>query len=119
MPSFGILKADTLTHSTAGSLDTNFVVNGSAKAWARYNGSAATVNDSVNVSSLSDDGAGDHTLTFTNAMTDTNFTFAGHSSNYHTGNDNVASSSTANVFTANSSHTKADTLFSIPITLQC
>ena len=33
MPSFGTLKADTLTHSTAGSLATNFVVNGSAKAW--------------------------------------------------------------------------------------
>ena len=32
MPSFGTLKADTLTHSTAGSLATNFVVNGSAKA---------------------------------------------------------------------------------------
>ena len=32
MPSFGTLKADTLTHSTAGSLDTNYVVNGSAKA---------------------------------------------------------------------------------------
>ena len=26
MPSFGTLKADTLTHSTAGSLATNFVV---------------------------------------------------------------------------------------------
>ena len=34
MPSFGTLKADTLTHSTAGSLATNYVVNGSAKAWA-------------------------------------------------------------------------------------
>ena len=31
MPSFGTLKADTLTHSTAGSLATNYVVNGSAK----------------------------------------------------------------------------------------
>ena len=29
MPSFGTLKADTLTHSTAGSVDTNYVVNGS------------------------------------------------------------------------------------------
>ncbi len=31
MPSFGTLKADTLTHSTAGSLATNYVVNGAAK----------------------------------------------------------------------------------------
>ena len=28
---FGTLKADTLTHSTAGSLATNFVVHGSNK----------------------------------------------------------------------------------------
>ena len=38
MPSFGTLKADTLTHSTAGSLATNYVVNGSAKAWVNFNG---------------------------------------------------------------------------------
>ena len=30
----GKIKADTLEHSTAGSLDTSYVVNGSAKAWA-------------------------------------------------------------------------------------
>ena len=29
----GKIKADTLEHSTAGSLDTQYVVNGSAKAW--------------------------------------------------------------------------------------
>ena len=29
----GKIKADTLEHSTAGSLDTQFVVNGSAKSW--------------------------------------------------------------------------------------
>ena len=30
----GKIKADTLEHSTAGSLDTQYVVNGSAKAWS-------------------------------------------------------------------------------------
>ena len=108
MPSFGTLKADTLTHSTAGSLATNYVVEGSAKAWVRYNGSTPAINDSFNVTSLTDDGVGDHTFTFTNSMTDTNFAFSGHSSQYHTGNDNIASSSTVNVFTANSSHSKSD-----------
>ena len=29
----GKIKADTLEHSTAGSLDTKFVVKGSAKVW--------------------------------------------------------------------------------------
>ena len=36
MPSFGTLKADTLTHSTAGSLATNYVVNGSAKVFSAF-----------------------------------------------------------------------------------
>jgi hypothetical protein len=30
----GTIIADTLTHSTAGSVTTDYVVNGSAKAWA-------------------------------------------------------------------------------------
>ena len=33
---FGEIKADTLTHSTAGSVDTNYVVNGSTKVWATW-----------------------------------------------------------------------------------
>ena len=43
---FGTLKADTLTHSTAGSLATNFVVNGSAKAWAETNSAGTSILDS-------------------------------------------------------------------------
>ena len=38
----GKIKADTLEHSTAGSLDTSYVVNGSAKAWTNINGSSGT-----------------------------------------------------------------------------
>jgi hypothetical protein len=35
----GKIKADTLEHSTAGSLDTQYVVNGSAKVtWVNYTG---------------------------------------------------------------------------------
>ena len=36
MASFGTLKADTLTHSTAGSLATDNAVRGTAKAWINY-----------------------------------------------------------------------------------
>jgi hypothetical protein len=72
MTSFGTLKADTLTHSTAGSLATNFVVNGSAKAWAQQDGAAATARDSFNVASITDEGTGDASYTLTNAMSDSN-----------------------------------------------
>ena len=33
----GKIVADTLEHSTAGSIATNYVVEGSAKAWLNYN----------------------------------------------------------------------------------
>jgi len=65
---FGTLKADTLTHSTAGSVDTNFVVEGSAKSWVRFNGGTAVVNDSFNHSSFVDNGTGNYALHYTNAF---------------------------------------------------
>ena len=69
MPSFGTLKADTLTHSTAGSLATNYVVNGSLKAWRKYDTNGGTTNtESFNYSSITDGGTGDSTHTLTNSM---------------------------------------------------
>jgi hypothetical protein len=55
----GKIKADTLEHSTAGSLDTQYVVNGSAKAWVNYTGvSSTSARDSLNISSLTDAATG-------------------------------------------------------------
>ena len=69
MPSFGTIKADTLTHSTAGSLATNYVVNGTAKMFVAFNTRTSTsVNKSLTVSSLTDSGTGNTTITFTSAM---------------------------------------------------
>ena len=66
----GKIKADTLEHSTAGSLDTQYVVQGSAKAWVNLDGTAsgATARDSFNVASMTDNGTGQYTATFTNNM---------------------------------------------------
>ena len=76
MPSFGTLKADTLTHSTAGSLDTNYVVNGSAKQWVNITGTGTpAANDSFNTSSITDTGTGYHTPNLTNAMSNANYTY--------------------------------------------
>ncbi len=69
-----ILKVDTITGvSTAGSIavtgegnsTTTNLQQGLAKAWLRMN-SAATISDSLNISSTSDDGTGDYSVTFTN-----------------------------------------------------
>ena len=48
----GKIIADTLEHSTAGSIATNYVVNGSAKAWVNFNGTGYPVSDSLNTSSV-------------------------------------------------------------------
>ncbi len=70
---FGTLKADTLTHSTAGSLATNYVVEGSAKAWSNtQQASSYSTRDSFNLSSISDGGTGKTGLTFTNAFSNAN-----------------------------------------------
>jgi hypothetical protein len=73
---FGTLKADTLTHSTAGSLDTNYVVNGSAKAWANKATDGASLPDSFNISSIDDDGTGDFGLNFSTSMSNANYSVA-------------------------------------------
>jgi len=71
----GKIVADQLEHSTAGSLDTQFVVNGSAKAWATVNGSSGTpsLTFSLNCSSNVDNGVGNYTTNLTNAMSSTQY----------------------------------------------
>ena len=66
----GKIIADTLEHSTAGSIATNYVVEGSAKSWANIDGNAATpsARNSLNSSSVSDNGTGDYTSNFTSAF---------------------------------------------------
>ena len=52
----GTIVADTLTHSTAGSLATNFIVEGSTKAWCSWDmANTGSPYDSFNVSSVTDD----------------------------------------------------------------
>ena len=63
----GKIKADTLEPSTAGSLDTQYVVRGSAKVWLRST-DAAVLTQSFNVSSGTDNAAGNYTYAFTNSF---------------------------------------------------
>jgi len=69
----GKIIADQIEHSTAGSLDTQYVVNGSAKAWANLNGSTFGLRKSLNIASAVDNGVGDYTFSFTSAMIDANY----------------------------------------------
>jgi len=75
----GKIVADTLEHSTAGSIATNYVVEGSAKVWTTFNGQSATITttDSFNESSLTDTGTGRYAVNFTNNMGNTGYAITG------------------------------------------
>jgi hypothetical protein len=58
------------------SIPTTFVTNGSAKAWANFTGTGtATINDSFNHTSLTDNGTGDYTLNLTSSMANASYSF--------------------------------------------
>ena len=73
----GKIKADTLEHSTAGSLDTSYVVNGSAKAWFNFDQDAPAVDNSFNVASVTDTGTGIFDPQWNNNFADVNYACAG------------------------------------------
>ena len=73
------------TIDTSGNLkfDSGFGSVGTAygcRAWINFNGSGTiAIRDSGNVSSITDNGTGNYTVTFTNAMTDVNYCMVGRS----------------------------------------
>jgi hypothetical protein len=73
----GKIKADTLEHSTAGSLDTQYVVKGSAKVWASFSMSSFATRDSFNSSSLTDNATGDCRINLSSAMSNSNYAVSG------------------------------------------
>jgi hypothetical protein len=70
-----IIRVTTI-QNVAGSksVPTDTVVDGSAKAWVSFNGSGTVaIRSSFNVSSITDNSTGDYTVTFTNAMTNSDY----------------------------------------------
>ena len=65
----GKIVADTLEHSTAGSVDTQYVVNGSEKVWMNFNGTGTVaIRDSLNTSSITDVSTGRYRPNYTNSF---------------------------------------------------
>jgi len=85
----GKIKADTLEHSTAGTVDTQYVVKGSTKAhWLFEQANSNTLTVSLNVSSVTDNGTGDMTTAFTNSFSGAKLYSAGSTFAYQ--NDAIA-----------------------------
>lgn len=60
------------------SIPTTYVTNGSAKAWVNFNGTGTiAARDSLNVSSLTDNGTGDYLISYTNNMQSDDYAFSG------------------------------------------
>lgn len=72
---------DPITTVYLNSLKQNddYFITGVAKAWVVFDGSAATVTalNNLNVSNITDNGAGDYTLTFVTGFTSRNYCFVG------------------------------------------
>jgi hypothetical protein len=68
------LTVQTISNGTVSTSSAN-VIQGSAKAWVRFNASSGTpsINASYNVSSITDNGVGYYTINMTNAMVDANY----------------------------------------------
>ena len=68
------LNVSNITDGTT-SVGTSYVVNGSAKAWINYKGTATNIiRDSFNISSVTDNTTGDYTNNFTNSMSSADYT---------------------------------------------
>jgi hypothetical protein len=71
------LVAQTISNGTVSTSSAN-VIQGSAKAWVNFNGTGTVaIRDSYNVSSITDNGTGNYTINFTNAMPDANYCAVG------------------------------------------
>jgi len=73
----GTIAFDTLQTSgqidgTARSIDTDYLLNGSAKVW-HQSSNAAVPADSFNVSGGTDNGTGDYSYAFSNSIANTNY----------------------------------------------
>ena len=115
-----ILKVDTITGvATAGSIaitgegnsTTTNLQQGLAKQWVNYK-SAATfeTRDSFNMSSLTDNGAGNAKPVFTSAMNNTDYSYtATNNLGMAVGNRDERTTSTYKIVSQNSNGTNADT----------
>ena len=99
----GKIVADTLEHSTAGSIATNYVVDGSAKAWVNFNGTGTiAARDSLNLSGLTDVGTARYTITVSSAFGNSDYMAAGMSQDTSVGDFlsiDSANAPTATAFT--------------------
>jgi len=111
------IKTNKLTGtSTAGSIlvtgegnsTTTNLQQGLAKCWGHFEGSDATLDDSFNSASLTDNGTGDFSANFTNNMGSVSYTGSFQSDDASNTNASAFADSSIRIQTRNSVNTAAD-----------
>ncbi len=107
----GTIAFDTLSTSgqitgTAKSLDTDYVVNGSAKVWCSWTGVGAVAYNSLNVSSLTDSSATENLVSYTNGFNTAGHMAINYSSNHNAGGLDSNSNSHLCVYSPNTGSAK-------------
>ena len=95
----GTLTISTLSDGTNSTSATN-LVKAPCVAWVNFNGTGTVaIRTSYNVSSITDNGTGDYTINFTNALTDANYVLSGWARNTGQGFYIVTSSTNTSLTT--------------------
>lgn len=100
------LRITTLANLAATeSVDTTYVINGSAKAWVSFNGTGTVaIRDSLNTGSVTDRGTGQYTVNNSTSFNNTNFSVT-----VGAGHDNASGTVSAlNAWEFNTSSTKVN-----------
>lgn len=82
----GITAAGDITVTSEGGAATQSLQQGLAKAWINYDGKTTnTVRDSLNTSSVTDNGTGDYSVTYSSNLSNANYTASLSSDNQSNG----------------------------------
>ena len=95
----GVTTAGSIAVTGEGNSTTTNLQQGLCKAWSNYNQSTSNeaIADSFNVASISDDAEGFHTVNFTSAMSNTNYSVSVYfrrNTDSNSGGGNITSNST-------------------------
>mgnify|MGYP003633354254 CR=1 FL=1 len=111
---FDILQTSGQITGTAKSVDTDYLASGSAKSWLQYNQVTPAITGSLNISTVTDTGAGDFIPNFSNAMSALTYAVPSAGGMLNTdasgriSETNPTNTSSYQVTTTNSGGTKAD-----------
>ena len=95
----------------AGNITTTNVQEGLCKVWAKFNGSSFSTSgdDTFNVTSLTDDGTGDYTITIANDFNNANFVHLSTGVEFNTLNDSANTAGTMQFGSYDNSGSRTDT----------